>query len=59
MDQKSNEVEEYIQNSGTYLQKFFDMLSQQNKVSAEIEKKKIEIDKLGDVLKYLSDKKII
>ena len=59
MDKKSMEIEEYIQKTGNYLQKFFDMLSSQNKALKELDNKKIEIDKLGDVLKYLSDKKII
>ena len=52
MDKKSIELEEYIQN-------FFDILSSQNKDIKELEKKKVEIDKLGEVFKYLIDKKYI
>ena len=59
MDKKSIEIDEYIQKSGDSIQKFFDMISEQNKDLKEIEKKKIEIDKLGDVFKYLIDKKLI
>ena len=59
MDKESLEIDKYIQKSGDYLQTFFDMLSSQNKALTEIEQKKIEIDKLGDVLKYLTDKKYI
>ena len=59
MDKKSIELEEYIQKSGNYIQNFFDILSSQNKDIKEIEKKKVEIDKLGEVFKYLIDKKYI
>ena len=59
MDKKSIELDEYIQKSGNYIQNFFDILSSQNKDFKELEKKKIEIDKLGEVFKYLIDKKYI
>jgi len=59
MDKESIEIDEYIQKSGSYIQNFFDILSSQNKDLKELEKKKIEIDKLGEVFKYLIDKKYI
>ena len=59
MDKESIELDEYIQKSGNYIQNFFDILSSQNKDIKELEKKKVEIDKLGEVFKYLIDKKYI
>ena len=52
-------IDEYIQKSGNYIQTFFDMLSSQNKEIKDMEKRKEEIDKLGNVLKYLIDKNYI
>ena len=59
MDKDALEIDEYIQKSGNYIQTFFDMLSSQNKEIKDMEKRKDDIDKLGNVLKYLIDKKYI
>lgn len=59
MDKDALEIDEYIQKSGNYIQTFFDMLSSQNKEMKDMEKRKDEIDKLGNVLKYLIDKNYI
>ena len=59
MDKEAFEADEYIQKSGNYIQTYFDMLSSQNKEIKNMEKRKEEIDKLGNVLKYLVDKKYI
>ena len=59
MDNYAMEIDEYIQKSGNYIQTFFDMLSSQNKEIKDMEKTKEEIDKLGNVLKYLIDKNYI
>ena len=59
MDKDAIEIDEYIQKSGNYIQTFFDMLNSQNKEIKDMEKRKDEIDKLGNVLKYLIDKNYI
>ena len=59
LDKIAFETEEYINKSGHQIQKFFDLLSNQSKDFKEIETKKTDIEKLGDILKYLIDKKII
>ena len=55
-DKKAMEIEEYINQSGNQLQKFFDLLSSQTKDLRDSDSKKNDIDKLGDILKYLIDK---
>ena len=56
VDKEAMEIEEYINQSGNQIQKFFDLLSSQTKDLREIDSKKNDIDKLGDILKYLIDK---
>ena len=59
MDKEALEIDEYIRERANYIQTFFDMLVKQNKDLKEIETTKKEIDKLGNVLKYLIDKNLI
>ena len=59
IDKTAFEIEEYINKSGNQIQKFFDLLGNQSKDFKEIETKKMDIEKLGDILKYLIDKKLI
>ena len=59
MDKEAYELDEYIQKSGNYIQTFFEILSSQCKVTKDMERRKEEIDKLGQVLKYLVDKKYL
>ena len=59
MDKYATEIDQYIQKSGYHIQKFFDILSSQNNDFQEIENRKMNIDKLGDILKYLIDKNYI
>ena len=59
MDSKAFEIDEYIKKSGECIQEFFEMLKNQNKEIKNKEKREEEIDKLGNVLKYLIDKKYI
>ena len=59
MDKLANETEEYIQKSGHQIQKFFDILCSQNNDFQEMKIRKENIDKLGDILKYLIDKNYI
>jgi len=59
MDKEAMEIEEYIYQSGQQLQKFFELLSGQTKDIREIETRKTDLDKLGDILKYLIDKNFI
>ena len=56
VDKEATEIEEYINQSGNQIQKFFDLLSSQTKDLRDIDSKKNDIDKLGDILKYLIDK---
>ena len=59
MDKKDFEIDEYIKNMGEQLQQFFEMLKSQNDELKNKKKREEEIDKLGNVLKYLVDKKYI
>ena len=59
LDKTAFETEEYINQSGHQIQKFFDLLGMQAKDFKEIETKKNDIEKLGDILKYLIDKNYI
>ena len=59
VDKEAFKIEEYINKSGNQIQKFFDLLSNQSKDFKEIETKKTDIEKLGDILKYLIDKNLI
>jgi hypothetical protein len=59
MDNEALKIDEYIQKSGNFIQNFFDMLAKQNNELKEMENRKVEIDKLGKVLKYLIDKNYI
>ena len=59
MDKLAIETEEYITKCGNIIQKFFDILSSQVKDLRDIEEKKNDFDKLGDILKYLIDKNYI
>ena len=56
MDKLAIETEKYITESGNQIHKYFELLSDQIKNTKEIERKKNDIDKLGDILKYLIDK---
>ena len=59
MDKLASETEEYIIKKGSQIQQLFELLSSQKKDLDEMETKKKDIDKLGDILKYLIDKKYI
>ena len=59
MDKLAIETEEYITQKGYQIQKFFDAISSQVKDFRDIEEKKNDFDKLGDILKYLIDKDYI
>ena len=59
MDKTAFEIEEYIHQSGQYIQKYFDLLTNQSQDFHGAEKFKNDIDKLGDIIKYLNDKNFI
>ena len=59
LDQKYSELDKYISKSGSTIQNFFDILTTQVKNIKDSDSKKEAVDKLGDVLKYLSDKQMI
>ena len=59
MDKKATETEEYILKGGQRIQQFFEMLSSQKNDINNFETKIKDLDKLGDILTYLIDKKYI
>ncbi len=59
MDKEAYDLDEYIQKSGNYIQSFFEILSAQCKIKQDLERRKDEIDKLGEVLRYLVDKNYV